>query len=111
MTTKHEIQFAKRMEQLPPYLFGMINHMKTEKRLNGDDVIDLGMGNPIDPTPEPIVQKLCEVARDPKTHRYPIASGMRNLKREIAKNYARDYGVTLNDESEVICTKIGRAHV
>lgn len=114
MTTKHEIQFAKRMEQLPPYLFGMINQMKTEKRLNGDDVIDLGMGNPIDPTPEPIVQKLCEVARDPKTHRYPIASGMRNLKREIAKNYARDYGVTLNDDREVICTigsKEGISHM
>ena len=56
---QHEIQFAQRMEQLPPYLFGMINKMKTEKRLKGDDVIDLGMGNPVDPTPAPIVQKLC----------------------------------------------------
>lgn len=114
MSQNEDIQFAKRMEQLPPYLFGMINHMKTEKRLNGDDVIDLGMGNPIDPTPEPIVQKLCEVARDPKTHRYPIASGLRNLKREIAKNYARDYGVTLDDDREVICTigsKEGISHM
>ena len=114
MSQDQDIQFAKRMEQLPPYLFGMINHMKTEKRLNGDDVIDLGMGNPIDPTPEPIVQKLCEVARDPKTHRYPIASGLRNLKREIAKNYARDYGVTLDDDREVICTigsKEGISHM
>ena len=57
MTQKHEIQFAQRMEQLPPYLFGMINKMKTEKRLNGDDVIDLGMGNPVDPTPAPIGQR------------------------------------------------------
>ena len=63
MTQQHEIQFAQRMEQLPPYLFGVINKMKTEKRLNGDDVIDLGMGNPVDPTPAPIVQKLCEVAQ------------------------------------------------
>jgi len=60
---QHEIQFAQRMEQLPPYLFGMINKMKTEKRLKGDDVIDLGMGNPVDPTPAPIFQKLCEVAQ------------------------------------------------
>jgi alanine-synthesizing transaminase len=114
MSLNDDIQFAKRMEQLPPYLFGMINHMKTEKRLNGDDVIDLGMGNPIDPTPEPIVQKLCEVATDPKTHRYPIASGLRNLKREIAKNYAKDYGVTLDDDREVICTigsKEGISHM
>ena len=114
MNVNDDIQFARRMEQLPPYLFGMINHMKTEKRLNGDDVIDLGMGNPIDPTPEPIVRKLCEVARDPKTHRYPIASGLRNLKREIAKNYARDYGVTLDEDREVICTigsKEGISHM
>jgi alanine-synthesizing transaminase len=114
MNPTDDIQFARRMAQLPPYLFGMINHMKTEKRLNGDDVIDLGMGNPIDPTPEPIVQKLCEVARDPKAHRYPIASGLRNLKREIAKNYSRDYGVTLDDENEVICTigsKEGISHI
>jgi len=114
MSPTESIQFAKRMEQLPPYLFGMINHMKTEKRLNGDDVIDLGMGNPIDPTPEPIVQKLCEVARDPKAHRYPIASGLRNLKREIAKNYAGDYGVMLDEDREVICTigsKEGISHM
>ncbi len=102
------------MEQLPPYLFGMINHMKSEKRLNGDDVIDLGMGNPVDPTPEPIVEKLCEVAQDPKSHRYPVAAGLRNLRKEIAKYYQRDFGVTLDSEKEIICTigsKEGISHI
>jgi len=92
------------MQQLPPYLFGMINRMKTEKRLKGDDVIDLGMGNPVDPTPVPIVQKLCEVAQGPKSHRYPLAMDLRNLRKEIAKSYRQEYGITLNSETEVICT-------
>jgi alanine-synthesizing transaminase len=114
MQKEFEIKYARRMEQLPPYLFGMINHMKSEKRLNGDDVIDLGMGNPVDPTPEPIVEKLCEVAQDPKSHRYPVAAGLRNLRKEIAKYYQRDFGVTLDSEKEIICTigsKEGISHI
>jgi len=102
------------MNQLPPYLFGMINKMKMEKRWNGDDVIDLGMGNPIDPTPGPVTDKLCEVAIDPKIHRYPVAGGMKNLKREIALYYQRNYGVPLNGEDDVICTigsKEGISHL
>ncbi|MCP4752949.1 MAG: aminotransferase class I/II-fold pyridoxal phosphate-dependent enzyme [Proteobacteria bacterium] len=114
MSRDREIKFARRMEQLPPYLFGMINRMKTEKRLRGDDVIDLGMGNPVDPTPEPIVQKLIEVAQDPKAHRYPIAVGLGNLRKEIAKGYKKDYGVELDSEQEVMCTigsKEGISHL
>lgn len=114
MNELKEITFANRMGQLPPYLFGMINRMKMEKRLNGDDVIDLGMGNPVDPTPEPIVQKLIEVAQDPKAHRYPVAAGMKNFRKEIAKVYEQDYGVTLDSEKEVIGTigsKEGISHL
>ncbi|QTA82110.1 Aminotransferase family protein, class I and II [Desulfonema limicola] len=110
----NEIKFAQRMYQLPPYLFGTINKMRMEKRLKGDDVIDLGMGNPVDPTPEVIVEKLREVTHDPKSHRYPIASGLKNLKREIAKTYEKDYQVKLDSESEVICTigsKEGISHL
>ncbi len=92
------------MGQLPPYLFGMINEIKMRKRLMGEDVIDLGMGNPTDPTPEPIIGKLCEVVQDPKSHRYPVAQGLKNLRREIAKSYYKDYGVKLDSETEVICT-------
>jgi len=103
-TDKPSIQFAQRMSQLPPYLFGMINQMKMEKRWKGDDVIDLGMGNPVDPAPEPVITKLLEAANDPKTHRYPVAYGMRNLRAELAKSYQKDYNVTLDPDSEVLCT-------
>ncbi len=111
---KQSIQYAQRMSQLPPYLFGMINQMKMEKRWNGDDVIDLGMGNPVDPTPQPVISKLMEVATDPKTHRYPVAYGMRNLRIELAKTYAKDYGVTLDPDKEVLVTigsKEGISHL
>ena len=114
MTIDETIQFSQRMEQLPPYLFGMINRMKMEKRRNGDDVIDLGMGNPIDPAPEAVTQKLCEVAQDPKSHRYPVADGLAHLRREIALNYQKDYGVELESDSEVIVTigsKEGISHL
>ena len=69
MENNNIIRFASRMDQLPPYLFGMINKMKMKKRKmkkrkNGDDVIDLGMGNPMDPTPPAVIEKLVEVAKD-----------------------------------------------
>ena len=114
MNKNDTIQFSQRMEQLPPYLFGMINRMKMEKRRNGDDVIDLGMGNPIDPAPEAVTRKLCEVAQDPKSHRYPVADGLAHLRREIALNYHKDYGVELESDSEVIVTigsKEGISHL
>ncbi|MFC1832911.1 aminotransferase class I/II-fold pyridoxal phosphate-dependent enzyme [Thermodesulfobacteriota bacterium] len=115
MTNPFQVKFADRMNQLPPYLFGMINKMKMEKRWQGDDVIDLGMGNPIDPAPGTVTEKLCEVAADPKIHRYPtIAGGMKNLKREIALYYNRNYGVDLTGANDVICTigsKEGISHM
>lgn len=114
MTDKTTIRFAERMSQLPPYLFGMINKMKMERRWNGEDVIDLGMGNPVDPAPDTVIEKLCDVAQDPKTHRYPVAGGMRNLRREIALYYQRNYQVDLDSENEVICTigsKEGISHL
>ncbi len=112
--TESTFKFADRMNQLPPYLFGMINKMKMEKRWRGDDVIDLGMGNPMDPTPGPVTDKLCEVAADPKIHRYPVAGGMKNLKKEIALYYKRNYRVDLSGEDDVICTigsKEGISHL
>lgn len=114
MSDGFQIRFAERMNQLPPYLFGMINKMKMEKRWQGDDVIDLGMGNPIDPAPGPVTDKLREVAADPKSHRYPVAGGMKNLKREIALYYQRHYNVGLGGENDVICTigsKEGISHM
>ena len=108
------IRFANRMDQLPPYLFGMINKMRMEKRWAGADVIDLGMGNPVDPAPAPAIDKLCEVAQDPKTHRYPVSDGLKNLRREIAVSYESLYDVHLDEDAEVICTigsKEGLSHL
>lgn len=114
MSQENIIRFASRMDQLPPYLFGMINSMKMEKRRNGDDVIDLGMGNPVDPTPDNVIEKLIEVARDPKTHRYPVSSGMKNLKKEISLYYKRLYEIDLDADSETLLTigsKEGISHL
>ncbi|MBF0377612.1 MAG: aminotransferase class I/II-fold pyridoxal phosphate-dependent enzyme [Desulfamplus sp.] len=111
---ENTIRFASRMDKLPPYLFGMINSMKMEKRRNGDDVIDLGMGNPVDPTPDNVIEKLIEVAKDPKTHRYPVSSGMKNLKKEIALYYKRHYNIDLDADSETLLTigsKEGISHL
>ena len=108
------IKFASRMDQLPPYLFGMINSMKMEKRHQGHDVIDLGMGNPMDATPGAVIDKLIEVAKDPKTHRYPVSSGMKNLKLEISKYYKKLYDIDMNPETQTFCTigsKEGIAHL
>ncbi|MGD9732525.1 MAG: aminotransferase class I/II-fold pyridoxal phosphate-dependent enzyme [Desulfamplus sp.] len=114
MSQDNIIRFASRMDQLPPYLFGMINSMKMEKRRNGYDVIDLGMGNPVDPTPDNVIEKLIEVARDPKTHRYPVSSGMKNLKKEISLYYKRHYSIDLDADSETLLTigsKEGISHL
>ena len=114
MSKKSNIRFAGRMDHLPPYLFGMINGMKMEKRRRGDDVIDLGMGNPVDPTPETVIDKLIEVAKDPKIHRYPDSSGMKNLKKEISKYYKRHYGIDIKPEKETYFTigsKEGISHL
>jgi len=108
------IRFASRMDQLPPYLFGMINKIKMEKRRKGDDVIDLGMGNPMDPTPRQVIEKLVEVAQDPKAHRYPESSGMPHLKTEIAKYYKRHYDIELDAETQTYFTigsKEGISHL
>ena len=105
---------STRLERLPPYLFGRLNAIKYEKRKNGIDIIDLGMGNPNDPTPPPIVDKLCEAVRDPRNHRYSSATGLFNLRREIAVKYERDYGVALDPDEEVVCvigSKEGLSHL
>src|SRR5205809_66957 len=90
-----KIDVSQRISRLPPYLFGRINKMKYDKRVAGVDIIDLGMGNPTDPTPECVVQKLAEAARDPRNHRYSVSTGILGLRREVAKKYKSKYGVEL----------------
>ncbi len=109
------IEVASRVKRLPPYLFGRLNQIKYEKRTQGIDIIDLGMGNPIDPTPPPIVEKLCEAVRDPRNHRYSTnAIGLFNLRREIAYFYEREWGIELDPSREVVATigsKEGLSHL
>jgi len=108
------IPVADRVRRLPPYLFARINKMMYEKRRAGDDVIDLGMGNPSDP-PEPLViEKLAEAARDPKNHGYSQALGLASLRREGASKYFKHYGVRVDPESEaIVClgSKDGFSHM
>lgn len=97
-----QVNVADRVKRLPPYLFGKINALKLAKRRAGVDVLDLGMGNPTD-TPEPfIIDKLIEAARDDKSHRYAMANGLPNLRRECALRYRRLHGVELDSETEVL---------
>lgn len=96
------IPVADRLKRLPPYLFGKINKLKYQKRVAGVDVIDLGMGNPTD-APHPLItEKLKEAVADSKNHRYSVANGISNLRREVAARYFKLYGVRLNPDSEVI---------
>lgn len=109
-----EIKIANRVERLPPYMLGKLKQMTYEKRKAGLDVIDLNMGNPIDPTPDLVVEKVQQAAADLRNQRYSASAGISNLRRELAKKYKRIWGVELNHESEVIATigsKEGFSHM
>jgi alanine-synthesizing transaminase len=113
-SSNFEIEVSPRIQRLPPYLFARLNKLKHEKRVAGVDIIDLGMGNPTDPTPEVVVQKLAEAARDPRNHRYSVHNGIAGLRREVANKYKNKYGVELDPETEVIATigsKEGFSHM
>lgn len=102
------------IEKLPPYVFAVINQLKMEARRRGDDIIDLGMGNPDLPTPDLIVDKLVEAARNPRNHRYSASRGIPNLRVEISRWYARRYNVEIDPETEAIATigaKEGFSHL
>ncbi len=108
------IEVAERVRRLPPYLFAQINRLLYEKRRAGDDVIDLGMGNPSDPPQDLVVEKLAEAARDPKNHGYSPAQGVLSLRREVASKYLRQHGVRLDPQREVLVTlgsKEGFSHM
>ena len=104
----------QRVKRLPPYLFGRINKMIYDKRVAGDDVIELGMGNPSDPPQDLVIEKLNEAARDPKNHRYSKSNGITNLRREVAAKYFKKYGVRVDPDDEVITclgSKEGFSHM
>ncbi len=109
-----KIEPAQRIRRLPSYLFGRLNALKLAKRQQGADIIDLGMGNPSDPAPQTVIDKLCEAARDPRNHRYSASKGIKNLRGEIAKKYERLWNVQLDPETEVLAcigSKEGFSHL
>ncbi len=103
-----------RIKRLPPYVFGIVNAMKIEARKRGEDIIDLGMGNPDQATPPHIVSKLLEAAQNPKNHRYSASKGITKLRSAICDRYKKQYGVDLDPESEAVVTigsKEGLSHL
>lgn len=107
------MEFA-RPKLLPPYILGEIVRMMREARRKGEDIINLGMGNPDLPTPPPIVNKLVESAQKPANHRYSLSRGIPNLRKAICQWYQRHHGVELDEETECIVTmgaKEGLSHL
>lgn len=104
----------RRIENLPPYVFGIVNERKLTARRAGEDIVDLGFGNPDIPSPRPAVDKLIEAAQNPRNHRYSVSRGLPNLRRAAADRYWRRFGVELDPDTEVIATigaKEGLSHL
>ncbi len=93
-----------RIRRLPPYVFAEVNAQKAAARARGEDVIDLGMGNPDGAPPAHVIDKLAEVARNPRAHRYSASKGISGLRRAQADYYRRRFDVELDPDSEVIVT-------
>ena len=109
-----QVQLASRVHRLPPYMFGRINALLYQKRRDGNDVIDLGMGNPSDPPEDLVVDKLIDAARDPNNHGYSKSNGILNLRREVASKYFNRFGVRLDPDNEVMTclgSKEGFSHM
>jgi alanine-synthesizing transaminase len=104
----------RRVSGLPPYVFATINDLKAEARRAGNDVIDLGFGNPDLPSPDVAVDKLSEAAHNPRNHRYSASKGIPKLRQAVASLYQRTFGVELDPDLEVVTTigaKEGLSHL
>jgi alanine-synthesizing transaminase len=93
-----------RIKRLPTYVFAITNELKAKARAKGEDIIDFGMGNPDQPTPKHIVDKLVEVAQRSDTHRYSMSRGIPRLRRAITNWYKERYDIDLDPETEAIVT-------
>jgi alanine-synthesizing transaminase len=103
-----------RIQRLPPYVFAVVTELKMQARARGEDIIDFGMGNPDQPTPKHIVDKLVEVAQRDDTHRYSASKGIPRLRRAMTQWYKQRFNVELNPDTEAIVTigsKEGLAHL
>jgi len=98
------VQVADRLQKIPPYLFVTLRNKIAKARAEGVDVINLGVGDPVDPTPQSVIDELCRQAQDPINHQYPIdeEKGMLAFRQEVARWYARRYGVELQPEGEIL---------
>ncbi|MEI8208011.1 MAG: alanine transaminase [Methylococcales bacterium] len=108
------MQEFHRISRLPPYVFNIVNELKAKARAAGEDIIDFGMGNPDQPTPQHIVDKLIEAVNRPDTHRYSVSKGIPRLRKAICNWYKTRFDVDLNPETEAIVTigsKEGLAHL
>ena len=104
----------RRIKRLPPYVFSIVDALKIEARRRGEDIIDLGMGNPDVPTPKPIIDKLVEAVSNPRNHKYSASKGIYKLRLAITNWYKRRYNVDLDPDTESIATigvKEGIAHM
>ena len=102
MTIQLNVAPAERLQKLPPYLFVEIDRKKREAAARGIDIINMGIGDPDLPTPDPIVQKLAAAAAKPPNHRYPDSEGMPEFRKAVSEWYQRRFNVALNSEDEVI---------
>ena len=103
-----------RISRLPPYVFNQVNDLKLQARRSGEDIVDFGMGNPDQPPPRHIIEKLIEVAEREDVHRYSVSKGIPRLRRAICNWYKTRFAVDLDPESEAIVTigsKEGLAHL
>ena len=108
------MQLAKRIENLPPYLFVGISRRIAEKRARGEDVISFAIGDPDIPTPQSIIERLCQAAQDPANHRYPESNGLPQLRQAISSWYLRRFGLSFDPDKEVlplIGSKEGIGHI
>jgi len=108
------MEHFQRISRLPPYVFGIVTDLKAKARASGEDIIDFGMGNPDQPTPEHIVKKLVETVERGDTHRYSVSKGIPRLRKAICDWYKRRFDVDLSPENEAIVTigsKEGLAHL
>lgn len=104
----------QRIKRLPPYVLGLVNDLKHQARRRGEDIVDLGMGNPDTPTPKPIVDKLLKAATNPRNHRYSASRGIYKLRLAICDWYKRRYNVELDPDTEAVVTigsKEGISHL
>jgi len=98
------LQAAERLSKIPPYLFMELRKKINKAKADGVDVISLAIGDPVEATPDSIIDELCRTARNPENHRYPTdeEKGMLSFRREVARWYAERYGVTLDPETEIL---------